>query len=251
MKIPRATLVQHLHKLMCRGQVKDAVFSGAFGTHALSPDHQLLVVAPPLPKTPSLPKDIGLANLDQFIKALAVTAAGEEVVELELVEGATNDYLVVSEPEWTLKILVAEPKTIGSRVTDKQVEQIQGKVPAGKGLTLSREMIEGIRSTFDLFKVEEVEVFVGPKGGKIVVGNENSNVAEYESKELKAKSAYSLLFGAYFVDALSSITDFTSAVMKVGGPDSVVVLEDGAYQYLLAPKVRSADEEKAGSKKKK
>ena len=66
MQIDRKDLELHLHRISCRGQIKEAVFSDAFATAAITPDMLLLVIAPGLNGVDALPQEIGLADLEKL-----------------------------------------------------------------------------------------------------------------------------------------------------------------------------------------
>lgn len=248
MKSHRAALVQHLEKIACGGQVTEAVFSEGFATQALTPDHLLLVLAPSLPGIEPLEEEIGMADLGTIIKSFGMAAGeGNEAADVDL---RVEDHRLVIDEEHraVIKLMTASPKTIGTRVEDATVKKLMAKAPTAKGISLTRGLIDGIKNTFSGFKVQEVELFVGPKGGMIRVGNENGHFAEFPSKALKAKEEYSLLFGEALVDVLAQVTDFSSAELRLGGPGNFIVVQDGDYQYLLSPKSRGADEKKPAAK---
>lgn len=240
MKLKRELLVNHLARVICGGQISEAVFTGAFATEALTPDQLLLVSAPAIKGVSPLSEDIGLADLPKFVKALGViSGAGNEAQDVTLsVEGHR---LVIDEAHrGTLRLMTAQPKTIATHLEEKTVKALWKKAPTGDGIPLTRALIEGLRSTFSLFKATEVEVFVGPEGGKIRVGNDNSDMAEFASEALVASEEYSLLFGEALVAVLATVTDFSSAVLKLGGPAKFICVEDSGYRYLLAPRLKDA-----------
>lgn len=246
MKIKRDILIQHLQRIGCSGQITEAVFTGAFATTALTPDHLLLCIAPPLPKTRVLVKKgeaVGIAELGKLMKALGVLAGvGTEAVSVEIrLEG--HRLVVDEEHRGILRLVTAAPKTIGTLVEEEVVDKIVAKAPKGveAGVPLTRALVDGIRSTFALFKAEEIELTVGPKGGKIRVGGDNSDTAEFESAELKAPAEYSLLFGEHFVDVLSIITNYSEAMLYLSGPGKLILIDDGGYKYLLSPRSPGAD----------
>jgi hypothetical protein len=244
MKIDRESLVRHLQRIVCGNQVTEVVFSGAFETAALTPDNLLLVLAPSLAKTRPLFKDpVGVAELAKLVKALSVLAGSAN--EAAKVNVAVEKHrLVVDEGErGVLRLMTAEPRTIATSVEQETVDKLLAKAPAlGKdGIPLTRQLVEGIRSTFSLFNATEVSLFVGPDGGKVRVGNTNSDLAEFESEQLKASKEYALLFGAHFVQVLGVITNYTEAMLYLGGPKSFVLIDDGGYKYLMSPQAKSED----------
>ncbi|KKN68878.1 hypothetical protein LCGC14_0446640 [marine sediment metagenome] len=246
MKIKRDTLIQHLQRIACNGQVTEVVFTGAFATAALTPDHLLLVVAPAIKTRGVLVKkgeEVGVSELTKLMKSLGVLAGtGNEAVDVEI--KLVDNRLVIDEgARGVLSLLTAAPKTIGSNLEAESVAKLLAKGPKADsgGLPLTRALVEGIRSTFALYKASELELTVGPRGGKVRVGNDNSDMAVFESAELTAKTDYSLLFGEAFVDVLSIITNYSEAVLVLGGPKKMVLIDDDGYQYLLSPRSPGAD----------
>lgn len=247
MRVDRSKLMGHLRRIGCEGQVTEVVFRGAFGCAAITDDHLLLVIAPPLDGTEDIfpESGVGLSDLSKFAKALQAISnpsAEETWVEMEM----EKHRLVIDErPRGVLRILTAAPKTIGTRVDEKTAEGVLAKAPTTGGIPLTRQLIEGIRTTFGLFKVTEVEVFLGPDGGKLRVGNDNSDVAEFESEDLKSDEPYSLLFGPHLVSVLSVVQDYANAVLRLGGPKQPSVIEDGTYKYVLSPKLKGVEAPKS------
>jgi len=246
MRIKREALIRHLQRIACGGQITDAVFTGAFKTDAMSPDHLLLVLAPGLPKTKALWKkgdSAGIPGLDRLIKALGViSGTGTESVNVEI--RMENHRLVLDEEHrGLLRLITAAPKTIAAQVDAEVLKTLISKLPKleANSIPLTRPLVEGIRATFSLFKAEEVELFVGPQGGKIQVGNSNADMAEFQSAELKAPTAYTLLFGEHFVSILGIVSNFDSAALYLTGPDKLTMVDDGGYRYILSPRSKGAD----------
>lgn len=246
MKIKRVLLIQHLQRVICGGQITEAVFEGTFGTTALTPSHQLLVIAPrlPKPKTALFKEPVGIAELSKLVKALGVLAGeGNEALDVN-VKIEKHRLVVDEEHRGILRLMTAAPKTIGTHIEAAVQKKLMLKAPKmDAGIPLTRELVEGIRSTFALFKAAEIELFVGPKGGRLQVGGDNADQAEFASEDLKAATEYSLLFGSYLVDVLGVVSNFNEAVLCLGGPGNFVMVVDGGYKYLLAPQSRSKDEE--------
>lgn len=257
-KVKRDTLIRHLGRVTCGAQITEAVFTDAFATVALTPDHLLLVVAPNLPGAESLPKaGVGLANLAKFGKALRVLAGeGPEAIDVDI--SVADHRLVIDEGHrGVIEMLAADPKTIGTRLEPETVEKLMAKAPvlpkakskkqsiAGPGvIPITQTLIAGVRNTFSLFQAREIELFVGPKGGTIQLGNENADIIKFASEELKAEEEYSLLFGQHFIDVLSVITEFSEAFLLLGGPGQFIAIADGGYRYVLSPMAKSADASK-------
>jgi hypothetical protein len=249
MKMKREKLVRHLEKISCNGQVKEAIFTKGFALQAMTPDHLLLVVAPSLKGVEPLTDDIGVTDLPLFVKALGLMAGeGNEGVEVDV--RVEKHRLVIDEgSRGVQRLMTAAPRTIATRVEPETVGKVKEKVNReDDGIALTRSLIDGIRNTFAAYKAVEVELLVGPEGGKVRVGSTKSHLAEFESEALTADEEYTLLFGEQFIDVLSVITDFSSAVMRLSGPEGIVAIEEGSYAYYLSPRARAAEEEAAPAK---
>lgn len=279
MKVNRNSLIQHLTRIMCNGQVNQAVFHGAFGTRAMTLDTSLVVWAPEMDGVEPFHDDVGMGDLAKLLKSLGILSgpgkAGEEVsIYLE-----DNRLVIDEEHRGIMRLMVAQPKTIGTRVEDKTVDELLATIPDVDGdgdeapktkrktakkkatkrstaaspkvfpegvIPLTRSLIEGIKVTFGVYKVEEVQLFAGPQGGRVVVGNENSDLAEFESAELRTTEPRSMVFGGYFVDVLSVVSDFSSATLQIAGPKHPALIRDGDFRYIISPRGKSADEKKKG-----
>lgn len=255
MKIKRSKLVQHLKKIHCGGQITEAVFSKAFATNAMTADHLLMVLAPSLKGVEALEDDIGIADLGTVIKSFGfISGEGNEAVDVTI-RVEEHRLVIDEERRGKLRLLTANPKTIGTRVEQNTLDKLKAKAPKGNGIQLTRALIEGVQNAFTGFKSTEVELFVGPEGGKIRVGNDNEHVAEFESEELVGDKEYSLLFGTHLIDVLAGVTDFANGKLHLGGPGNFVLIEDGGYKYYVDPRSRGKEDEsepkgKGKSKKK-
>jgi len=251
MKLARDKLVQHLQRIMCNGQINEAVFTGAFETTALSPDHQLLVVAPALPKTRVLAKKgemVGVADLDLFRWAATVRAGtGNEAVNVDIT--FENHRLLIDEgtDRGVLDLKTADARTISTFIESEVVEKLFEKAPKEKGgVAITEDMADAICTTFRRMKVAEIELFIGPDGGMFRVGNpEVSHAYKRVCAELKAPQEYSLLFGEHLAHVLNVVTNYAEARLFFGGPDGFVLINDGGYKYILSSRAKSADEESA------
>lgn len=247
MKLDRARLAQHLGRIMCGDQITEAVFTGAFATAAITPDEQLLVIAPALAKTKTLGKDpVGIAELKTFGQALqALAGEGDEAVSVEITLDEDNHELTIDEAHRGLIVWpTAAPRTVGTKIDDAVVKKLLDGVATEDALPLTRQLIEGITKTFKLFKATEIEITVGPSGGQIRVGGGNSKRSKFPYKELKAKKEHTLLFGAPLIAVLSVVTNYNEASLAFGGKEGKehAFVRDGEYQYLVSSKARSKDE---------
>ena len=251
MKVTRSKFIQHIERLACGGQVKEAVFTDGFAAASLSPDQLLLVSVPPLDGAEPLADEIGVADLSLLSKAVKLLQ-GEGNLGVEADLYVQDNRLVIDDASRGVqRLILAAPKTISTRIEAKTVEKLFDAVPEGLTVDLTKGALEGVVNAFGLYKAEEVELQVGPEGIKIVVGTERSHRAEFQLSDEPSMQSFKILFGKHLVDVFNIITDFSSAKMTVGGPGKPVLIADGDYCYMLSPRSRSADETKPAVKGKK
>jgi len=239
MRIDRKDLEQHLFRLSCRGQIKEAVFSGGFATAAITPDMLLLVIAPGLNGVDNLPEEIGIADLERLRTACRLfTDAGEEVgAEAEVT--VENGKLVIQNQRGRSRLRTALPKTIATRVAPETVKALQAQVGT-TSVPLTREAIEDVRNAFAGLKAEELSLAVGPSGGMIRVGGENDDQAELTLPDLKSAETYELTFSGHLIDVLTTVTE-EDATLLLAGPGKLITIQDGEYTYLLSPRQPSSE----------
>lgn len=239
MQIDRKDLELHLNRISCRGQIKEAVFSGAFATTAITPDMLLLVIAPGLDGVDDLPQEIGLADLEKLRTACRLfTDAGEEVGAAADVSIVDNN-LVIQNQRGRSRLVTAAAKTIATRVSPDTVKALQEQV-GDLSIPLTRETIEDVRDAFAGLKAEEIELSVGPDGGQIRIGGPNSDQAELPLPDLKSPEEYALTFSGHLIDVLTTVTD-EDATLLLAGPGKLITIRDGDYNYMLSPRAPSAD----------
>lgn len=230
-------LQQHLHRISCGGQVREAVFEGAFRTQALTADYLLLVIAPELEDALVLEEPIGISELDVLSKAVGIVSTADDDGAIDIMIEDLR-LVVLGKEGRRVCILTAEPRTIQTRIENTIVTQLLEKV-GSTTIPLGPDLVGGIKRAFSGLRAAEVEIIVSPRGGMIRVGEANSNIAEFPSSDLCAEKEYSLVFGQHFIDVLSTLTE-PAPVLYVGGQH--VAVQDGDYQYILSPRGRSADQ---------
>jgi hypothetical protein len=243
-KVNRAKFLQHLERILCGKQFTEVVFFGGFAVNALTPDQMLMVVAPGLPNVEPLKEPIGVSDVDLLSRATNLLK-GEGNLGVEVQVYVDDNRLVVNDGDRGVQEqIIASPRTIATVIEQETVDQVMEDAPTGKAAALSKSIVEGVRGTFGLYKAEEIEVQVGPKGTLISVGTERTHRAKFKV-DFTSKEEYTLIFGKHFVDVLGVISDYSSAAIRFGGEGKAIVIEDGGYKYLLSPKIRSEDEKPA------
>ena len=228
----RAALSRHVRRIWCGGNINEAVFFGAFETAAMTSDHLLLVLAPPLEGAPELSEPLGLVDLGGLIKVCSWPGNERETLD-QLVE-RVSDRLVIHDGDGRqVRLLTAEPRVIASTVDASVVEAIIPKV-GNHEVPLSAGLTSKVRAVSRALKAKHMLVEVGKEGGAIIVGDEGGPEARLSVPQLRADEAYELMFQKHMIDVLSSIHE-PDAVMRLAGPGSVVAIEDGKYRYLLSP----------------
>lgn len=241
MKINRNKFIQHLNRLACAGQVTEVVFYDGFAATALAPDRLLLVDVPEFDGAEPLEAEIGVANLDRFQKALRLlTGEGNTGVEVDIY--VKDNRLVIDDGgRGKQELLLAAPKLIATRIEGATADKMFQKIPAEQTIALTRGILEGVEAAYSLYKPEKIEIQVSRLGGKIFVGTDKTDRAQFDL-DVTSKTEYTLSFGKHLVDVFSVITDFSSAQLQLGGPDQPILVIDGEYTYMVSPR---ADGEKA------
>lgn len=246
MKINRAALIAHLEKIHCGGQIPGAVFSGALSAAALTEDHNLIVIAPGLEKVENLAEPTGVPDIPLLISSLgALSGAGNDATVVDL--SVEDHRLVINEEHrGTLRLMTANPSTIGTKIAEASLKGLLEKAPKEQRVPLSRSLIDGIRKTFSLLKAQEVELIIGKKKGEgmIRIGNENAHIADFPVAEFKTgrgEDPYKLLFAKHLINVFGVITNFSEAVLCLGGPAHMITIEDGPYKYILSPRTKPAE----------
>lgn len=251
MKVNRAKFIQHLQRLACAEQCKEVVFSDAFAANALTADQLLMISAPGFSGVEPLKEPIGVSDLGLLTKACKLLQ-GEGNTGIEVDVYVDGNRLVIDDgARGVQKLILSAPGTIATRIEDETVEKLLDAAEGGIEVPLARSVLEGVCSAYRLYKAEEVELQIGPSGGKVCVGTEKTHRAEFilDGAKAKAKAEYTLLFGSHLIDVFSIVTDFSSAALHLNGAAKPALVTDGEYQYVLSPRARSVDEQKPAVKK--
>lgn len=242
-KVNRGKFLLHLERLLAGGQCTEVVFHDAFASNALTPDQMLCVIAPPIASVEGLAEDIGVSDVNLLIRALKALA-GEGNIGVEVNIYVKDNRLIIDEKDRGVhQLLIAEPRTIATRIEQESIDEVLKDAPKkANGVALTRAIVEGVRNVFSLYKAEEVEIVVGTKGSKIIVGSDRTHRAEFPL-DYKAKEGFTLVFGRHLTDVFSVISDYSSARLCFGsGPEDSILVEDAGYKYLLSPRIRGADD---------
>lgn len=246
MKVKRAALSLHLKKISCNKQIEEAVFEGSFESSPVTEDRQLAIFAPPLEGAEPLAGELGIASISLLLDSLEVLKGDgneAEFVEIDVIEEGGFQRLLIDEGyRGKLSLVTAHPSAVNSRVGEGGLEKVRKAMPEGDGIPLTGSLINNTVSVFKLFKAEEVELQLGPDGGKMIVGNSHSQMGSFPLPELKAASPFSVLLSRQFIDVISNVTNYAEAALILGdGPRSPIVIRDGAYTFVLSPRVKPSD----------
>lgn len=249
MKVKRAELISHLKKVSCNGQIEEAVFSGHFETTSLAENQLLCVLAPPLPNTEPLPKEVGLANLPLVLKMLEILKGEGNEAEFVDVSVANDDggferFVIDEGYRGAIRLMTAHPSAVNTKVGPDGVEKIRGKIPDGAGIPLTASFVSAMADLYKSLSAEEVELHFGKDGGFAQVGNAHAHDFKRSIAEFKCgdREPFVLLLGQQFIDVLNGVTNFSEASMKVTGPRSPIVVHDGLYTYVVSPRTKPSDE---------
>lgn len=241
MLLDKRKLTDHLSRILCGGQIKEAVMHGAFECHAITVNTQLLVIVPPLPKAETLPEEVGILDLDLVNRLISTLSGDGGEVGLEI---KGNRLLAEQRHGGKIKMVTAAPSTISTRIgADKVTGAMALFEREGKKVPLNQSTVQGVLETSRLLKATQINLTVGPEGSTFVVGqgNEHSHTAEFALGQLKADVTYELPIDANILtDVFSGVSDFTQAELVVTGPDSLVMVQEGGYKYVISPQRAAA-----------
>lgn len=235
MLVDRKRMIEHLTKIYTSNQIKEAVLTEAFSCNALNADGQLLIVAPSLKGIEPLPEPVGLVDVDLFISALKSLSSSDEVA----VDFEDERILVDSRHGGRIRLLTAATNLIQSAVKQETVDKVLETVPdKAPEVPLSQDVIKGVLDACSLVKPEIITLKVGKKASEFVVGQTTGHYVEHDlpAKTAKGEQPYELIFAAKLViDVFRQLTDYTSTKITLTGPDSIVVVSEGAYRYVISP----------------
>jgi hypothetical protein len=129
-----------------------------------------------------------------------------------------------------------KPQHIHTHVPEEVAAKVQAKVGVGyQTVSLGAGLIARVLEAFAALKAREVALVVTGPEGTIRVGDERGHVAEFPLRTLVPDEDYVLTFGEHLIDVLATVRD--GAVMRLGGPDNLIAVDDSAgYRYLVSPK---------------
>lgn len=232
MRIARKAFVTHLQHLNCGGLLPDIALTGQFiGVGATVGDRGVMVMSGPVEKADPLSEEIGVTNLELFIKVLQSMEDDEVSLNIE------DRFIVVAAHDRTFKLITSAPRVLGTRIDDDMKVKILQLIPAtAEWNSLEHRFVEGVLSAAQILKAEVLILTIGPTGGYMEVGDPKINVARFDLPDLKAPSEYQLLLSAaYMVPVLKQLTDFTKAQIVVTGPESVIAVREGGFTYIVSP----------------
>lgn len=236
MQVERKRFMEHLAKIHANGQIKEAVLHDSFACNALNGDGQLMVMAPSLKGVEPLPDQVGVTDvalLRSFIKS--VGGEGEQI-GLEFKDAEIH---LGHRHGGQIEMKTALPHLINSVVKPETVSKVVASIPKGAAeFPLSQATIQGVQETSGLIKPEIITLQVGKKGSTFVVGQSTGHIAKFpcEAKCGRGQDDYELIFSAkLLLDAFAMMHDYTATKIQLTGPDSMVVLSEGAYKYVVSP----------------
>ena len=110
MKLNREKLIDHLTRVACDEEITEVVLAADLSVAAMTPDQAFFVSAPAWDAN-VLPEPLGVISLTTLLKALNKLVAADEV-EFAYEENR----LIMEEGVHRLRLMVADPDVIGTRV---------------------------------------------------------------------------------------------------------------------------------------
>ena len=241
-RIQREVLINHLKRISCGGLIKEAIFRDSFAADALQPSHLLLVVAPNLDGVDPLEGEIGIGDIKKVIAALGfIGGDGDETADVDV--SIVNKRLVIDESARNARvsIVTANPKTIATRVSDETVQKLLDKIDAADAgsVTIAVGMLDDVQRVYAGLKADTVKLVLGPNGGFIKVGTENSDGAEFFSPALTAPQECTLHFDEHLIRVFEIVSG--DVVLRLPGAGSTTIaIEDEGFIYLVSAKAQAA-----------
>lgn len=253
MLINRKAMVDHLGKVYCNGQVKEAVFTEGFECAALNADHQLVVLAPGLKGVEPLPEPVGVIDVSLFKRALSSLAGDSDEVAIDFED---NRIKLEQKHGGRIRLLTATVNLISSAMKPATVQKIREMFPVApppkKGkkaapvvdgaVPLSETVIKGYLEQAGLIGPETVTLRVGKTGSVLVIGQESGHMGELDipAKLDDGEKSYELIFSAKLMtDVFKQLSDYTQTSLILTGPDSMAGIREGGYEYVLSPQEAS------------
>lgn len=241
MQIEKASLLAHLNRLHAGGQIDEAVLTGAFASAGHNPSKELIVIVPDLPGGEALPEPVGIVSVSRLIRCIK-SLAGDEAVKLEF---ADNRILASQKHGGQMSIVLAHPRAIHNTLETATLETAKEFIEKqGRPLHVSQTFVQGIKETVSTLSATTVTLQVGKQKGTVRVGEEIRDFAVFDLPGAKVKAKeepYDLILSAsLFVTALGIITDFAQAELVLTGADSMIIVREAGYMYILSPKAEEA-----------
>lgn len=239
MLVDRKKFIEHLSKINCGGLLKDSILSDRFKCTGFSVSQDLLLVTAGMDGADPLAKEVGVVNLEMFLKILSI--GEEEKIAFSILEDSPNaKYIVIEYPNRpgdVAKLVTSNPNVIGSRAEPHLVEKVLGLIPADQKWTpLGTHIVRGVQEAIQKLGAEVVVFHASPKGSRVVVGEEKANSISLNFPDLLSKEEYKLTFHSTLIaPVFQQITDYTKAEVLLTGKDSVVPVREGAYMFVMSP----------------
>lgn len=232
MKLDRTNLIDHLSRISCEEEITEVVLNADLSVAAMTPDQAFFVSAPKWSKKPILPEALGVISLTTLLKALNKLVASDKV-EFTYEENR----LIIEEGVHRLRLMVADPDVIGTRVDEDNAKMIVDTIHQGESFDIPKEIAHGILDIQDLLNAMELTLIVTPEGSKIWVGPETGHNDVISWDGLKGDGEYKLILQANaMVAALKQIKDYDTVQFVLTGEDSsVAIVDNDDFVYVLSP----------------
>jgi len=231
MKIPRTKLLQHVELLRAGGAVDEAILFGGLGGVACSLDGESIVSAPEVADAAIFPEPVGVQSVEELRRVVRdlVDEDADGRVEVEF----RDPFLVLGTTIENRSITVP-PAKMPSPLLPDAAAAVFADAPDHE-IAVSEETRRLLLAAFRARGGSEVEIFVGPTGTWARIGDsERVQVTDVPLiGEVGEEADRRLLLGPDFFDVLGAAAP---DLLRLGGPEDVVVLEAGAYRYAIFPR---------------
>lgn len=232
---PKITLIAHLERIYCAGEIGEAVFTDRYAVNAVTGDRQLMVHAEGLAGVEPLVSEVGVVDLPLLLNCMKSLGEEDGKVSIEFV-----DHRIVVEERGRSKVqmVTASAETIGSKVSPDNAAKLLARVVGGRKTILNQSVVQDLLKLNNLLKADLIAARVEPSRIIWTVGQKTGHFAEVTMPAAESVLAepYELAFNSRVLAAvLRQVHDFTQTMFVTTGPDALVAVTDPSYTYLVSP----------------
>ena len=248
MIIDAKKLAAHLRAIYCDGAFVEVVLHGCFEARAITVDQILMVDAGPLDGAELLPYPIGIIDLGRLIKMVDYMAKGmslgEERINLSFDE-SRGELVVGCKDYGVVHLVTANPWVVGTACDDSTAHLIEDQLPRSGGRVLCYWAVQKILSMIGLMKAQIVGLRLSAVSGRVVMeGYGEYSELPYDFSWWTGPDCWLWFRPHYLAGVLKQVDDSCSWTLRIDEPDSMVVISNEKYLYILSPEDADPSEDR-------